>query len=98
MSGSGPLSPIFHGVWQSLQPAIVTRYLPRATCGRIGGDGGAGERERQGADGESERCVSWGHLQGEFADPAVDERGAFVVDDRDADAAACAQSDWWTAS
>src|SRR4029077_11767291 len=31
MSGSGPLSPILNGVWQSLQTAIVTRYLPRAT-------------------------------------------------------------------
>ena len=31
MSGSGPLGPIFHGVWQSLQPATVTRYLPRAS-------------------------------------------------------------------
>ena len=30
MSGSGPAAPIFHGVWQSLQPATVTRYLPRA--------------------------------------------------------------------
>ena len=30
MSGSGPAGPIFHGVWQSLQPATVTRYLPRA--------------------------------------------------------------------
>src|SRR5689334_19706271 len=39
MSGSGPLGPIFSGVWQSLQPAMVTRYLPRsifcalASCG-----------------------------------------------------------------
>src|SRR5687768_15545814 len=31
MSGAGPLGPGFHGVWQSLHPAIVTRYLPRAT-------------------------------------------------------------------
>src|SRR5688572_30635930 len=31
MSGSGPVGPIFHGVWQSLHPATVTRYLPRAT-------------------------------------------------------------------
>src|SRR5262252_9145798 len=30
MSGSGPLGPIFSGVWQSLQPTALTRYLPRA--------------------------------------------------------------------
>jgi hypothetical protein len=30
-SGSGPLGPIFSGVWQSLQPPTVTRYLPRST-------------------------------------------------------------------
>src|SRR5262245_65936086 len=34
-SGSGPFSPIFSGVWQSLQPAIVTRYLPRATLSDV---------------------------------------------------------------
>lgn len=32
MSGSGPASLLIQGVWQSLQPATVTRYLPRATC------------------------------------------------------------------
>ena len=26
MSGSGPFGPIFSGVWQSLQPPMVTRY------------------------------------------------------------------------
>src|SRR5690242_13090920 len=31
MSFSGPFGPIFHGVWQSLQPRMVTRYLPRST-------------------------------------------------------------------
>src|SRR6478672_2351546 len=31
MSGSGPCGPIFHGVWQSLQPMILTRYAPRVT-------------------------------------------------------------------
>ena len=31
MSGSGPFGPIFNGVWQSLQPPAVTRYLPRST-------------------------------------------------------------------
>src|SRR6185503_15302651 len=31
MSGSGPFGPIFFGVWQSWQPAIVTRYLPRSS-------------------------------------------------------------------
>ena len=31
MSGSGPCGPIFHGVWQSLQPMIFTRYSPRLT-------------------------------------------------------------------
>src|SRR5215217_9375074 len=31
MSGSGPLAPIFVGVWQSSQPMAFTRYLPRAT-------------------------------------------------------------------
>src|SRR5512134_306363 len=30
MSGSGPLGPITHGVWQSWQPDVVTMYLPRA--------------------------------------------------------------------
>src|SRR4051812_8452219 len=30
MSGSGPLGPILSGVWQSLQPPTVTRYLPRS--------------------------------------------------------------------
>src|SRR5687768_26311 len=30
MSGAGPLGVIVHGVWQSLQPPIVTRYSPRA--------------------------------------------------------------------
>src|SRR5688500_14211549 len=29
MSGSGPFGPIFHGVWQSLQPMVLTRYSPR---------------------------------------------------------------------
>ena len=32
MSGSGPFGPIFQGVWQSLQPPIVTRYSPRLIC------------------------------------------------------------------
>src|SRR5688572_32908852 len=31
MSGSGPLGPTFHGVWQSLHPEVVTRYLPRTS-------------------------------------------------------------------
>src|SRR5688572_16206126 len=31
MSGSGPFEPTFQGVWQSLQPATVTRYFPRAS-------------------------------------------------------------------
>src|SRR6188768_156598 len=35
MSGSGPCAPIFHGVWQSLQPMILTRYEPRATFGSL---------------------------------------------------------------
>src|SRR5688572_6243102 len=30
-SCSGPFGPIFHGVWQSLQPPNQTRYSPRAT-------------------------------------------------------------------
>src|SRR4030095_122233 len=34
MSGSGPFGPILSGVWQSLQPPIVTRYLPRSTWAR----------------------------------------------------------------
>src|SRR5262245_56404525 len=29
-SGTGPLSVILSGVWQSLQPPKATRYLPRA--------------------------------------------------------------------
>src|SRR5690349_9759655 len=36
MSGSGPLGPITHGVWQSLQPEVVTMYLPRATLSASG--------------------------------------------------------------
>ena len=35
MSGSGPLAPIFQGVWQSLQPMVVTRYFPRS-MGEVG--------------------------------------------------------------
>src|SRR5687768_3565843 len=31
MSGSGPFGPTLNGVWQSLQPPMVTRYSPRAT-------------------------------------------------------------------
>src|SRR5690348_15827412 len=31
MSGFGPSAVIFHGVWQSLHAAMVTRYLPRAS-------------------------------------------------------------------
>src|SRR3989442_653962 len=32
ISCSGPIGPIFHGVWQSPQPATaVTRYFPRST-------------------------------------------------------------------
>src|SRR5262245_11118818 len=31
MSGSGPLGPIVHGVWQSLQPIVLTRWAPRST-------------------------------------------------------------------
>ena len=31
MSGSGPFGPILNGVWQSEQPIMVTRYLPRST-------------------------------------------------------------------
>jgi hypothetical protein len=30
MSGSGPFGPILNGVWQSWQPEVFTRYLPRA--------------------------------------------------------------------
>src|ERR1700682_483711 len=29
MSRSGPVGPIFSGVWQSLQPVALTRYSPR---------------------------------------------------------------------
>ena len=31
MSGSGPFGPSLNGVWQSWQPLVLTRYLPRAT-------------------------------------------------------------------
>src|SRR5687768_4292754 len=31
MSGSGPFGPTIHGVWQSLHPEVVTRYLPRSS-------------------------------------------------------------------
>src|SRR6478735_11243348 len=30
MSGSGPFGPILNGVWQSEQPIMFTRYLPRS--------------------------------------------------------------------
>ena len=36
MSISGPLGPIFHGVWQSLQPIVFTRYAPRSRGVRWG--------------------------------------------------------------
>src|SRR5581483_10202036 len=32
VSSSGPCGPIFLVVWQSWQPLMVTRYLPRSTC------------------------------------------------------------------
>src|SRR5690349_4899788 len=32
MSGFGPCSVMCHGVWQSWQPAVLTRYLPRDTA------------------------------------------------------------------
>jgi hypothetical protein len=35
MLGLGPPGPIFKGVWQSLQPAIATSYLPRATFSAV---------------------------------------------------------------
>src|SRR4029450_13873796 len=35
MSGSSPSGPILWGVWQSWQPAISTRYLPRATTAAL---------------------------------------------------------------
>src|SRR5262245_66244024 len=37
ISGSGPLGPICHGVWQSWQPEVVTRYRPRATLAALAG-------------------------------------------------------------
>src|SRR5262245_46785690 len=40
MSGTGPLSVIFSGVWQSLQPPKFTRYFPRATRSASVGDFG----------------------------------------------------------
>ena len=30
ISGDGPCGPIVQGVWQSLQPIVVTRYFPRS--------------------------------------------------------------------
>src|SRR5688500_19306561 len=42
MSGSGPFAPIFHGVWQSLQPPNDTRYSPRATPAGTGAAVSAG--------------------------------------------------------
>ena len=66
MSGSGPFGPIFSGVWQSLQPPMVTRYLPRSTrlvwlAAFRPGAGGCPERRDQGASGKTEwKCsVSW---------------------------------------
>src|SRR5688572_12813348 len=41
-SGSGPLGPSTHGVWQSLQPEVVTRYLPRASLSAAGSWASAG--------------------------------------------------------
>jgi len=37
MSGSGPRAPSFHGVWQSLQPIVRTRYAPSSAWLRAGG-------------------------------------------------------------
>src|SRR5436309_423890 len=42
MSSSGPFGPIFHGVWQSLQPIVFTRFAPRSTrvfCWSVDGVG-----------------------------------------------------------
>src|SRR6185436_11820021 len=53
MSGSGcPFGPTFHGVWQSLHTATVTKYCPRSTgdiTGAAGAGGGAGEGDEQAA-------------------------------------------------
>ena len=54
ISGSGPAGPSFHGVWQSLHPATVTRYLPRASLSasrssansRMGSERRSGERKQ----------------------------------------------------
>src|SRR4030095_15798869 len=35
ISGSGPFGPPLKGVWQSLQPPIVTRYLPRSALSAV---------------------------------------------------------------
>ena len=51
MSGSGPSLRSFHGVWQSLHPPTVTRYLPRST----GEAGRAGFGPLAGGDGEARR-------------------------------------------
>src|SRR5262245_44178207 len=43
MSGSGsPFAPIFHGVWQSLQPDVLTMYSPRCAGVWTGAGGGVG--------------------------------------------------------
>ena len=49
MSGSGPLGPSFHGVWQSLQLPKFTRYLPRSMAAAFdpGAAGSAGSPARR---------------------------------------------------
>src|SRR5262245_8384015 len=42
MSGSGPRGPSFHGVWQSLQPMVLTRCAPRSMRAAFDGSGSAG--------------------------------------------------------
>jgi hypothetical protein len=42
ISGSGPVGPIFAGVWQSWHPAVSTMYLPRSMGEGVGAGGGGG--------------------------------------------------------
>ena len=65
MSGPGPFGPIFSGVWQSLQPPMVTRYFPRATCFGSGLQGAAAEGGEGGEGGHGgEEALHGGSFRG----------------------------------
>src|SRR5262245_58953987 len=67
MSGSGPLGPSFLGVWQSLQPSVVTRYLPRSSGARAVVAAGIGWAAGGGT------CCGWPHPDSAIANVAHDK-------------------------